>query len=177
MRSVDEIAERAQLMADGVVAPDMADWRDWSEREQEDAVALALYILRCRRRKGPQRRAMRLLRSWLSAAQREQLRRNRSFVARGSRGGRYRIVPGTGVTQRIERHGKRDYARSSYCLHPDEWIPPADIAIAHLLLLRTDEAAFLRRANEHRTELWDGAYLRRLREARAARRGEGGEGG
>ena len=46
--------------------------------------------------------------------------------------------------------------------------PPADVTIAHLLLLWSDEAEFLRLANatRNRSDLWNGEYMRRMRNRR-----------
>jgi hypothetical protein len=165
----DEMLALATGLAELTIAVDMVDWSPYSDREREDVLALGLYILRQRVRAEPQRRALRLFRSWLSACERAELRVRRHVTVTGSLGGRYRIMPATGVTLRIERHGQRWFGRSSFCLHPDEWVPPADVALGHYLCLRTDEAAFLRSANEHRSDLWDGAYIRRLRAARDRR--------
>jgi hypothetical protein len=171
MRTSEEIAARVEALASGVLAWDMADWADWSEPEQHSVFALCLYELerRDRARREAQRRALRLLRSWLPPAQVEQFQRSRCFTVTGSAGGRYRLHPDTGTTQRVERHGKRDYAVESYCLHPpDQRLPPADISLAHYLLLVTDEPRFLALANAYscRDRLWNGDYLRRLRAAR-----------
>lgn len=170
MATPEEIAMVARALANGTVAPDQVDWSEWSHRDAQNALSLACNITRARQRKGPQRRALRLFRSWLRPDELAELRRSRSVTMTGAAGGRYRILPNTGTTQRVERHGSRWYVRASYCLHPDEWIPPADVALAHYLCLRTDEASFLALANEHQHQLWDGAYLRRLNAARAAMR-------
>lgn len=176
MRSAEEVAERARLMADGVLHPDMADWTGWNEREVENACVLGIYLLRQRKANGPQRRALRLFRSWLTPPELEEYRRRRHVTVRGTAGGRYRIRPSAGLTQRVERHGSRDFAKVTFCLHPDHWVPPADVALGHYLTIQTDEPAFIEAANEHRTNLWDGAYLRRLNQARRRRRAtiEGG---
>lgn len=159
-------AELAQALADGAVAPDQVDWSQHSGQEWQDIIVLAAHLLAERRRRAPQLRALRLFRSWLRPAERAEFRRSRCVTVTGTAGGRYRIWPCTGLTQRIERHGKRWFGKAALCLHPDAWIPPADIALAHYLNIRTDEPAFLARANEHQTQLWDGAYLRRLNAAR-----------
>lgn len=165
----EQVAERAQLLADQVLAVDMADWRGWTDAERDGALQVALYILRQRNAAGPQRCALDLFRSWLTPRERTELRKLRRVTVTGTAGGRYRIWPNTGLTQRIERHGSRWFGKASYCLHPLEWVPPADVALAHYLTLKTDEPAFIAAANEHRTQLWDGAYLRRLNAARRAR--------
>jgi hypothetical protein len=171
----EEVASLARQLADGWVAPDQVPWDRISSREAGDVIAAACCLLRERRSRKPQRRAMRLLQSWLTYGERAELRRNRYVTVTGTAGGRYRVIPSTGTTQRVERHGSRWFATATYCLHPDEWIPPADVALAHYLSILTNEGAFLRAANEHRTDLWDGAYLRRLHAARRARSNLTGE--
>lgn len=167
----DEVVRVGRLLADQAVAVDMMSWEGWEEREVESALMLALYILRERASKAPQRRAMGLLRSWLTPEQRRELRVYRHVTVVGASGNRYRIIPATGNTQRVELHGRRWFAKASYCLHPDHWVPPADIALAHYLSIQADEVGFLRAANEHDRSggLWDGAYLRRINAARMAR--------
>lgn len=129
------------------------------------------------RQRGPQRRALALLRSLLSDPQLEQLRRRRYVVVEAPSGRRYRILPNTGVTQLVERHGRQDYAISRYCLHdPASELPPADVAVAHLLWVQADEAGFLETANETPTHVvqrhgrpnagWDGEWQRRVRARR-----------
>lgn len=171
MRTPEEIIERVEGLVTQVFAWDLLDWSGWSQQEKEDVGVLVLYTMqqRNRRRRKGQRVASRLLRSWLPPEQATELRRRRAFTVHGSAGGRYRIYPNTGMTNRIERHGKRDFAVAGYCLHPDEELPPADIALAHYLLLQTDEPAFLEAANERAFRLWDGEWLRRLRQIRTLR--------
>lgn len=169
----EQMAERATALATGALAWDMADWDGWTEAEMRDVVTLTFYVARMKdeKRRRAQRRALRLLRSWLPEPQRQQLRRSQQFKVRGSAGGRYRLHPSTGITSRIERHGSRDFAVETFCLHPpDVSLPPADISLAHYLLLVTDEPRFLATANatDRRSQLWNGDYLRRLNARRAA---------
>lgn len=135
---------------------------------------------RRRRQRRPQRRALQLLRSLLTDAQAEQLRRVRHVTVEAASGRRYRILPNTGVTQLVERHGRLDYAIARYCLHdPNSELPPADVAVAHLLWIQADEANFRETANETPTSTvvnhgrpnagWDGTWRRRLNEARRER--------
>jgi hypothetical protein len=170
----EQMVERAEALARESLAWDMADWSGWTEREMSDVFTLVLYIRQTRdvKRREAQRRAMRLLRSWLPEPQRRRLSRNREFKVRGSAGGRYRLYPSTGTTSRIRRHGTRDFAVTTYCLHPpDVKLPPADISLAHYLLIVTDEPRFLATANatDRMTQLWNGDYLRRLRANRMER--------
>lgn len=172
----DEMFELAMSIADGSVAVDMVDWSGATEQERRDVFALAIYELTQRRNNGaPQRRAKRLFRSWLTARERKELSNRRCVTVRGASGAQYRIWPNSGVTHVLEQHGKRMYARASFCLDPDHWVPPADVALAHYLCIQTDEADFLSRANRHeqRQTMWDGAYLRRLNAARRERENRG----
>lgn len=173
MISLDVMLERVHAIVDGTLAYDMADWSDWSEQERRDCLALAIYGVEqriwrtCRAR----RKSVQLFRSWLTADERACLRQRRCVEVVGSAGGRYRIYPAGGGTTRIERHGTRWYGVARYCFHdPDGELPPADIALAHLLILKTDEPRFLATANATRTDLWDGAWLRRLNARRRAER-------
>lgn len=167
----EDVIAMMEAIADGSLAVDMVDWDQFAKKDADNILVGALHILRERQRGVPQRRARELLRSWLSPAQRAELSKSRCVTVIGSAGGRYRLHPETGNTKRVELHGTRWFSKASYCLHPDEWIPPADVALAHYLLLRTDEPAFLAQANEHpnTSSLWDGAYLRRINAARKAR--------
>lgn len=154
-------------------------WSDGSaitDREIRDVVALFVYALQLRQSKHlkGQRKAMRLLRSLLSAEQRRQLRRSRYFYATTASGVVFRFIPRRGLTERVILHGKRFYAASHFCLHDpedDDQMPPADLTVAHLLLITTDEPRFLEMANEHAvlSHLWNGDYLRRVRRRRAER--------
>lgn len=84
----------------------------------------------------------------------------------------YRIWPRAGLTVRLERHGRYEYDVARYCYHDDaQELPEADVALAHYLLIATDEPAFLTAANEHRRPMqqWDGAWKKRLRAAQRRR--------
>ena len=153
------------------------------ERQQyRDIVVLALYELEFRAerrmsRSGPQRKAMSLLRSFLTETQRRNLRSSKCFLAQGSNGGIYRLTPRMGTTQRVEKHRNRWYVTFSFCLHDDaaaaadgKRVPPADLSLQHLLLLSADEDAFLTKANiTARDLMWNGDWHRRLRAARQER--------
>lgn len=123
-------------------------------------------------RKQAKRRAMRLLRSYLTDEQRRQLRRSKSFRAVGSAGGVYRLWPYGGGVERVERHRSKWFAVTGYCLHdyaadaPDrQRLPLGDLCLQQLLLLTADEPAFLAAANATlRDLLWNGDWLRRVRQ-------------
>ena len=124
----------------------------------------------------PQRKALRLLRTYLSPSQQAQLDRDGAFLATTASGATYRLDARRGRTERVTRHGKRWFVLVRFCLHddraqPDAVMPPADMALAHLLLLHSGEDEFLGVANATvaRDQLWNPAYLRNLRQARLER--------
>ncbi len=142
-----------------------------SAYDKRQIIALALYsmeydLAQRDKRSRRARRANALLRSFLTAEQREQWRRTRHFLVRGSLGNIYRLYPPMGNVWRVERRGSRWVGIAAYCLHdyaeddptfvpsglPGEGkqsrLPSADRTLAHLLLLRADEAEFRLLANE-----------------------------
>jgi len=167
-----------------ILMPDAIDDYGFTDQEKVyvNAVARAVMLAeadeardRERRARSARRRAVQLLRSYLSDDQRHQLRARHGFRAVGSAGGVYRLDPTRGRVERVERHGSRWFAIRSYCLHdyaedaPDQQrIPVADLTLQHLLLLSADEPAFLAAANAtNRLDmLWNGDWQRRV----AARR-------
>lgn len=193
-----------RLVRGALSADDLMGMPDVGEDDKRDALALGLYVLRQRIRRaaeraGPAGRAMALFRSFLTEAQRAELRRRRAIRIVGSAGGLYRLQPTTGSVGLLERHGSRWYEVVTYCLHDapvaaDEPVtrglaaalgygaaailaatggrmPPADLSLAHMLLLLADEGEFRRLANatDRRSEtLWNGAWLRRCRASRRA---------
>lgn len=172
MVSQDDMLARIDGLLTGRMAWDMCDWSEWTDQEQRDCHVLTIYEARRRveRNSASRRRARRLFASWLTDAERRELKQRRAVTVVGSAGGRYRLRPTGGATASIERRGTRWFALGTYCLHPTELeLPHADIALAHLLLLKTDEPAFLREANFYPSQLWDGAWLRRLNAARRER--------
>lgn len=180
-----ELAALAQRLADDAIMPDDAAAYRWADgttcdcEEWHDLMGLVGYIVRQRRVKRcgrHQRRAFRLLRSLLSPEQRRTLRTRKDFLVTGSLGGSYRLSPRHGWTERVKRHGSRWFVQASYCFHDDrtnadEAMPNADLAIAHMLLLVADEGEFLARANATARggQLWNGDYVRRMRQARLER--------
>lgn len=162
-------------------------WADGSAvttAEVREILGLAIYEVqrRARRRWPAQRKALRLLRRYLTSEQTRQMRAGRCFYLTGTSGATYRLFPGTGVTKRVERHGSRLYETHQYCLHdfpacnalcPDRTegpMPPADVTLAHLLWLACDEPGFLAAANCRPSglQMWDGDYLRRIYRRRRA---------
>jgi hypothetical protein len=153
-------------------------WSDGSvctDLERRDILALYVYTVSTRRERDTraQRAASRLLRSLLNSTQRRSLRQSGYFYVTVQGGSTYRLLPRIGRTERVARHGCRWFAKQWFCLHDaDEGrMPPADLIVAHLLLLVTDEAEFLRLANVTNVDssLWDGSWLRRVRQARRDR--------
>jgi hypothetical protein len=117
-----------------------------------DGLALVVYELRRLSSYKRNRPALRLLRQFLTPEQQRQLRSTRAFdVEVGAN--RYRLIPGTGAAQRLRRAGRVWRYDTMYCLHESEGVakqervPPADLSLAHLLMLVNDEAGFLATAN------------------------------
>lgn len=178
--SVDE----CEALADRIEAGEFADLgailQFVGEEWNADDLALLAYILeireyaRYRRAQRPaQRRALALFRSLLTPAELAEYRRTRYVTIHAF--SHYRLYPNTGVVQAIERHGSRWYVKGVYCYHEPQGearLPNADRSVAHLLLLRYDEEAFLREANvrwlEWANRGWDGQWRRVLRGAQAA---------
>ncbi|HXJ56432.1 MAG TPA: hypothetical protein VNU68_07180 [Verrucomicrobiae bacterium] len=151
-----------------------ADGTPISRAEWRSAMLMVEYIGRCQRKPPGQRAAMRLLRSLLSPEQRRTLRVSKCFYATSPGGATFRFIPRVGQTARVERHGSRYFRVSTFCLHDEEGtdkMPPADIALAHMLLIKADEERFFAMANEHKDspQMWNGEYLRGLRRAREER--------
>jgi hypothetical protein len=166
-----EMVALARQIANFEIAPDLSPaFQALGAQDRRHVLGLACYEIERRLERPPQRKATRLLASWLTQAQRRQFGRRGYVHVRGSAGGRYRIHP-YGGADKIERHGKRWFARADYCLHDEaRELPQADVALAHYLWIVTDEPTFLRMANEHKREmLWNGAWLRRLNAARRQR--------
>ncbi len=182
-----ELMDFANGLLEGCFMPDTVPiWSDGTEATREeidDALRLVAYIATYRynrklrrKRSGPRMVAMRLLKRFLTPEQQEQLRRCREFYVHLPSGRSYRFIPGTGHVDEVDRHGKRYYALSSLCIHPDDHfdLPPADVTLGQLLDLLADEDDFRSRANftDRRDRgMWDGDYLRRMREARMERAG------
>lgn len=126
-----------------------------------DIVFLILYGAQRRGDKAANRRAKRLLRDYLTEEQRRELRRCHYFTASGSAGGEYRFWPETGALFLLERHGKRRYGVVSFCYHANEYLPGADLSLAHLLELSTDEPGFIAKANARWVaDHWSGGLRR-----------------
>lgn len=94
-------------------------------------------------------RARELLLALLDDTQRASYEETSSFEIVGSAGNRYRINRGAnGNVLWLDD----DEVRGRLCAHPDfvdGYLPDADVALAQMLALTTDEAAWLQRANVH----------------------------
>jgi len=91
-----------------------------------------------------------LLLSLLDEAQQASYRRDGCFEVIGSHGTRYRVTRGTsGNILWIASNGD---VGGRLCAHPtmeEQWLPTADVMLAQMLALTTDEREFLRVANVH----------------------------
>lgn len=115
-------------------------------------------------------RAVLLLRSILTAEQCASMDEHGYFVVTGSAGGRYRIRLHTS-NGNIEWLREDDRVGGRICAHPtmtEHWLPMADVALAQLLALTTDERAFAALANLHEGE-WPPVLQRRPRQERRLR--------
>lgn len=111
-----------------------------AEIEQEEALKAV--------QRPAQRRAYKLLRSLLTAAQNDQLTRCGYLHITGTMGGLYRLDPTHGKVYKCLSLGGRYHRVISFCFHdPNYVMPPADLTIGHMLWLLSDEGAFLAEAN------------------------------
>jgi hypothetical protein len=113
--------------------------------EARRAASEARYVEQRKQAEEARDAAERLLVSCLNRRQRSEYRRDKCFtvITRNGRR-RYRIRPGEAP---IRIHGE-DGRRYRYCIHPAHGFPSQDVALSQKLLLESDEAAFLRIANE-----------------------------
>lgn len=169
----EEIHRLARDLVSHTVAPDEVRWSDMLPIERAAVLILSRTLAdqkRLRQRKA-QRRAMSLLRTFLTPTQRAELRRTRHFtLATATK--RYRFHPTSGTLARIELRGKTWFAVERLCFHdPEQEMPPADATLGQMLHLLADERAFLASVNARDAldMLWNRDYLRTLREARRAR--------
>jgi len=93
-------------------------------------------------RNGPETRARRLLRDWLSPEQRAQFDANNYFEVAGSHTGRrYRIQYGT-LSNVVELDASGQPA-IGWCFVPERPLAAGDVMLAQKIALETDEAAML----------------------------------
>jgi len=170
-----------EIMPDSL--PIWGDGTQATQEECEEIIALARYEARRRaqgawqaRQRPARRRAYRLLRLFLSPHQNAELTRRRQFTVHTASGRVYRLRPRDARVEEVTRHGKHYFVARSFCLHPDDshGIPDPDITLTHMLLLIADEEGFLQEAHvrNHRTDLWNGDYLRRMAAAQRQREEE-----
>jgi hypothetical protein len=90
----------------------------------------------------PERRSLRLMREWLSPAQREQFDTRGYFDVIGSHTGRrYRIRIGTATNiNELDRFG---HAVARWCFVPSEGLPAGDVMLAQKIALENDERSAL----------------------------------
>lgn len=165
MADRNTILALARRVVNHEIAFDGSDELDaLTEAERREVCVLAVYELQRRHRPANQRTAMRLLRSWLTPQQARELSMRGHVTVVGSLGGVYRLRPQNALCERVERHGKNWYRVATYCYHDvDSELPAADVSLAQLLILATDEARFRAEANETKCwpECWDSEYMRR----------------
>jgi hypothetical protein len=91
---------------------------------------------------GPEERSRRLLRDWLSPAQRAQFDANNYFEVTGSHTGRrYRVQFGT-LSNVVELDASGQPA-IGWCFVPDRALTTGDVMLAQKIALETDEAVVL----------------------------------
>jgi hypothetical protein len=91
---------------------------------------------------GPEARARRLLRDWLSPDQRAEFDANGFFEVTGSHTGRrYRIHQGT-MSNVLELDEKME-PKVGWCFLPERALAAGDVMLAQKIALETDEAAVL----------------------------------
>lgn len=177
----DDLRALIRGLLDQSIAPDFVDWDNVHEDDRREMASLLRWEIgrrsemRERARTRPaQRRAYGLLRSFLTPSQNEMLTTCRYFYVTGSAGGIYRLRPRTGRISQVEQHGSRFFRITDYCFHdPDYGMPPADLTIAHMMWVLSDEPAFLAEANAsdvRSTTLWNGEWLSRLARRRKMER-------
>lgn len=174
--SDQDLLRLVALVRDGAIS--VAELMDYprydicSEEEVRTVCGLVLYEIKRLKIEEGQKKAIPLLRSFLTPQQLREMRGSRgSFYMRGSAGGEYRICVHGGFAERVEWHGKRRYTSSRFCYHdPAGELPPADIALAQMFLLAVDEPGFLEAANEQPWPANDG-WSPRIQSLRRRRRG------
>lgn len=93
-------------------------------------------------------RAESLLLSMLDPRQRMTYNQHRFVEVIGSEGGYYRVwMTSPAGNVQLVHPGKILARPGAYCAHPPQVIPMADMILAQLLYLRTNEAGFLAVAN------------------------------
>ena len=90
----------------------------------------------------PERRSLKLMREWLSRAQREQFDTRGYFDVVGSHTGRrYRIRLGTATN--INELDAMGHTVTRWCFVPGECLPAGDVMLAQKIALENDEQSAL----------------------------------
>lgn len=108
--------------------------------------AAGLRVVRVVEQNGPETRARRLLREWLSPAQRAQFDAEGYFDVIGSHTGRrYRIHQGT--MSNVLELNEEGQPKIGLCFVPNRSLAAGDVMLAQKIALETDEMAVLALAN------------------------------
>jgi hypothetical protein len=115
-------------------------------------VFMSLLFLACartaRRCSEAERRALRLLRDWLSPSQRAQYDREGHFDVAGSDSRkRYRIRPERQLN--VDEFDERGMRVAVWCFGPERTLPIGDVMLAQKIALENDEPAALAVANRN----------------------------
>lgn len=94
-------------------------------------------------------RAKKLLKEQLNAEQRKMLADKDHFYMRSQSGKLFRIRNGRAGNVELMHDEQRIH--KVLCAHPSDYCPNYDTMLAQKLMLETDEAQFMRKANVHRT--------------------------
>jgi hypothetical protein len=147
---------------DYVCTPDQVNWQyvnvspAYHESEEQKATRLAAQQLREEEEKAAETRAEDLLIALLTDAQILQYQMHGYFETEVN-DKIYRIKKGRSGNVELIEEGKPKFR---YCAHPSEWTPNQDVMISQLLMLKTDEARFLKTAN--RTVLYQPAVAQAM---------------
>lgn len=115
-------------------------------RERQHAESARLAAQANQRYRQAQERAEELLGWLLSDEQAASRREHGFFTVRGSRSGAVYRIHDTGISGNVDRLDASGHRDMVYCAHPPG-VPAADVHLAQMLLLATDEDEFLRVAN------------------------------
>lgn len=129
-------------LQDVFAAPPVTD-EQRAEENRRVLEATRLAQERVQQQKIASRKARGLLRATLTKKQLVQYDAHGYFDV-DVKGRLYRVHPGNMVSKL-----NAEKVECRYCIHPDEYMPPEDIALCQKLLLEADEDKFLRIANRH----------------------------
>lgn len=117
----------------------------WRRRASNEAARLGRW-------RAAHDRAEAALAAHLTPTERAQLRHD-DYLAVPSPGhpGRVYRVPRWGELVEVYEHG---YLTGRLCIQPSSRLPEADVLLTHLLMIRADEAGYLRLANEAPPPHW-----------------------